>query len=218
MTGKDFIRKIFSPYIWINVLGMSLVIILVCLGTIWWMQGYTHHGEGVDVPNVKGILFDDAVYELRDLELDAIVIDSSYDKRLAPGIVIEQTPGPGARIKAGREVYLTINAKSEPTMPIPNVIDNCSYREAEAKFLALGFKMAPVQYVEGTKDWVLGVKCQGRSVRTGDRVPLSSPITLVIGNSEVEFDENETIVDDNWMNDEVVENGDITGDINGEVF
>ena len=201
MTGKEFIRKIFSPTIWTNLLGMSLLVSLFCIGLVWWMQSYTHHGEGVDVPNVKGILIDDATFELRELDLDAIVVDSSYDDRLAPGIVIDQTPGAGSRIKSGREVYLTINAKNEPTLPIPNIIDNCSYREAEAKLLALGFKLGKVEYIEGTKDWVLGVKCKGRSVFAGERVPINTPVTLVIGNSEMEFDENEMVIDDNWNND-----------------
>lgn len=201
MTGKEFIRKVFSPIIWINLLGMLLVITLVSLGAVMWMKDYTHHGEGIDVPNVKGKLISDAEFELREMQLDAIVIDSTYDKRLAAGIVIDQTPGSGSRVKEGREIYLTINAKSEPTLPIPNIIDNCSVREAEAKLQALGFKLGPIQYVEGTKDWVLGIRCKGRSVNTGDRVPINTPITLVVGNSEMEYDENEMVIDDNWNNE-----------------
>lgn len=207
MTGKEFIRKVFSPIIWINLLGMLLVITLVSLGAVMWMKDYTHHGEGIDVPNVKGKLISDAEFELREMQLDAIVIDSTYDKRLAAGIVIDQTPGSGSRVKEGREIYLTINAKSEPTLPIPNIIDNCSVREAEAKLQALGFKLGPIQYVEGTKDWVLGIRCKGRSVNTGDRVPINTPITLVVGNSEMEYDENEMVIDDNW-NNEAAENED----------
>ena len=201
MTGKEFIRKVFSPIIWINLLGMLLVITLVSLGAVMWMKDYTHQGVGIDVPIVKGKLISYAEFELREMQLDAIVIDSTYDKRLAAGIVIDQTPGSGSRVKEGREIYLTINAKSEPTLPIPNIIDNCSVREAEAKLQALGFKLGPIQYVEGTKDWVLGIRCKGRSVNTGDRVPINTPITLVVGNSEMEFDENEMVIDDNWNNE-----------------
>lgn len=210
MTGKEFIHKVFSPVVWINLLGMSLLLLLVSLGTIWWMKSYTHHGDGVDVPNVKGILYDDAQFELRQMDLDAIIIDSIYDKRLAPGIVVDQTPGAGSRVKSGREIYLTVNAKHEPTMPLPNIIDNCSVREAEAKLMALGFKIGAPIFVEGTKDWVLGVKVKGRSIQNGERVPISSPISLVVGNSEVEFDENEVVIDDNWNNedDEDGSNGD----------
>ncbi|MBQ0020290.1 MAG: PASTA domain-containing protein [Bacteroidales bacterium] len=207
MTGKEFLGKIFSPIIWLNLLAMVVVVGLISLLTVWWMNSYTRHGEGVEVPNVKGKLISDAEIELKELDLEGIVIDSSYNKRLAPGLIIDQTPGPGVHVKPGRQIYITINAKSEPTLPIPNIIDNCSMREAEAKLMALGFKVGPCQYIEGQKDWVFGVKCRGRNVAIGERVPLSVPITLVVGNSEVEVDENGNTYEENWFNE--TEEGDV---------
>ncbi len=200
MTGKEFARKVFSPIVGFNLLGMILLIVLVCLGTSWWMKSYTRHGEGIDVPDVRGLLVADASIELTKLELDCIVIDSSYDAKLAPGIVLEQTPGAGSRIKAGREIYVTINAKTEPTLPVPNIIDNCSLREAEAKLQSLGFKLGPCEYVEGQKDWVLGIKCKGRNVSIGERIPINSPVVLVVGNNQIEFDENEQSYGEEWVN------------------
>lgn len=220
MTRKEFAHKIFSPIVWFNLLGMVLVIGLVCIGTIWWMRDYTHHGEGITVPNIKGKLVSDVMTELTNLQLEGVVIDSTYDKRLAPGIVLEQTPRAGAYVKAGRQIYITINTKTEPTLLIPNIIDNCSVREAEAKLQALGFIVGPCQYIEGQKDWVLGVKCRGREVYTGDRVPLTAPITLVVGNSEIEVDENGIEYENDWIDDTEdgeISNGDfgaITSDTN----
>lgn len=213
MTGKEFVRKLFSPTIWINLLGMSLVCIVLLLLCIGWMKSYTNHGEGVDVPNIKGKPLSEVEFELRELELECTVVDSTYNRNLPPGTVIAQTPGPGAHIKVGRQIYLIVNAKTERTLPIPNLVDNCSVREAEAKLLALGFKIGPREYVEGTKDWVLGVKYRGRNVQAGERIALDTPLTLVVGNSEMEFDENEAVVDDNWTNP-----NDQTTEENGETF
>lgn len=187
--------------VWLNLLGMVMLVLVVCLGTLWWMESYTRHGEGIDVPNVKGKLMSDAQFELKEMELDAVVIDSVYNKKLAPGIVLDQTPGPGSRVKAGREIFLTVNAKTVPTLPLPNIINNCSAREAEAQLTALGLKIGPYEYVPGDKDWVLGVKCRGRNVYYGDRVPTETPITLVVGNNEIERNENEIVYDD-WSNPE----------------
>ena len=207
MTGKDFVRKIFSPIIWLNLLGMAALVGLVGFATVWWMKDYTRHGIGVTVPSLKGKLIRDAMIELTDLQLEGVVIDSTYSKKLAPGIVLDQTPGPGAHVKAGRQIYITINAKTEPTLPIPNIIENCSVREAEAKLQALGFRLGPCEYIEGQKDWVLGVKCRGRNIHAGERVPLTTPITLVVGNSEIEVDENGVEYENamgeeaSWMNE-----------------
>ena len=69
---------------------------------------------------------------------------------------------------------------------MPDIADNCSLREAEARLKALGFKLAPNEYIEGDKDWVLGVKCRGQNVAAGERVPIDAPVTLVVGNSEID--------------------------------
>ena len=68
------------------------------------------------------------------------------------------------------------------------MVDNSSYREAEAKLVAIGFKLDPPQQVEGEKDWVYGILCRGRRVSTGDRISIDSPLTLLIGNGHYSSD------------------------------
>jgi beta-lactam-binding protein with PASTA domain len=91
-------------------------------------------------------------------------------------------------VKQGHVVYVTVNSPSSPTFAIPDVVDNSSYREAEAKLMALGFKLQPPQYVSGEKDWVYGILCRGRKVSTGDYVSIESPLTLLIGSGTYELD------------------------------
>ena len=63
---------------------------------------------------------------------------------------------------------------------------------------SLGFKLGPIEYVDGDKDWVMAVKCQGKRVAAGDRVPIDCPIVLVVGNNAMEdgVDEEEGEYDD----------------------
>jgi len=86
------------------------------------------------------------------------------------------------KVKAGHIIYVTINSPSSPSFAIPDVIDNSSYREAEAKLQALGFKLLPPRRILGEKDWVYGIMSRGRRVSTGDRVSIDAPLTLLIGN------------------------------------
>ena len=196
MTGKELLNKFNAPIVWGNLLGMALVFVLVCLGATWCMNNYTNHGERIDVPDVTDLLFEDAQAQLEALGLTCVVVDSSFNKNLAPGIIVEQTPKPNAQVKGGREIGVTINVKTEPMLVLPNIILNCSQREAEAQLAALGFKGGPCMYVAGDKGNVLGVKCQGKNINNGDRVPVSSTITLVVGNSEMEYNENEVLYDE----------------------
>ena len=52
MSIKEFAAKIKAPILWGNLLAMLVVIVLLCIGVMWWLNSYTHHGEGIEVPNL----------------------------------------------------------------------------------------------------------------------------------------------------------------------
>ncbi len=186
MSLKDTLRKFTSPVVYWNLIALAVAALLAMAGLWFWMARFTHHGVEVEVPNVKGKLVADAEYELGLAQLTPVRTDSAYNRNLPPGTVLEQIPASGAHVKEGREIYLTINSSQTPTLTMPDIADNCSLREAEARLKALGFKLGPNEYIEGDKDWVLGVKCRGRNVVAGERVPIDAPVTLVVGNSEID--------------------------------
>lgn len=191
MSLENFKKKLFSPYVYWNLIAMVLVGIALFVGLWVWMISYTKHGEIVDVPEVKGMMINDAEYALEELELVAVVVDSAYVRKQPAGIVLEQKPAPGSRVKSGREIYLTINQKQTPMNTIPDIAGNCSRREAEARLRALGFKIGPMEFVPGDPDWVIALKVNGREVYTGERVPSDAPVTLVIGNTDYGSGEDE---------------------------
>lgn len=177
------LKKIFSPMVWGNLLGMLVFVILVVVGMWYGARVYTLHGQVIKVPDVTRIQQEDAALLLRQNELVAVMADSGYNRNLAVGSVLAQHPKAGVEVKAGRKVYLTINSSSAPTLILPNIADNCDVYEAEVRLRSLGFKLAPKEYAEGDKDWVISVKCRGREVHAGDRIPAEAPVVLVVGNS-----------------------------------
>ena len=192
MKAKDFFGKFASPFLWGNLLAMVLVIIALLFGVNYAMDIYTHHGEGIKVPKIEGMLYGNARSTVEADGLNIMVSDSGYNKKMPADCVLAQNPGPGTMVKSGHTVYVTVNSPSSPSFAIPDVVDNCSFREAEAKLMAIGFKLQPPQYVSGEKDWVYGILCKGRRVSTGDHVSIDTPLTLMIGSgtydSEVELD------------------------------
>ena len=144
MSLEEFKNKLFGRYVWWNLLAMLLVGLALCVGLWVWMVQYTMHGESVDVPEVKGMMISDAEYALEKLDLVTVVVDSAYVRNQPAGIVLEQKPAPGSKVKSGREIYLTINQKQTPMNTIPDIAGNCSRREAEARLKALGFKIGPM--------------------------------------------------------------------------
>ncbi len=189
MEAKEFFGKFSSGFLWGNLLAMALVVVALAFGVKYWLDVYTRHGEGIEVPKIEGMVYQNARTMLAERELYVVVTDSGYNKKLAAGCILAQNPGPGMKVKAGHTIYVTVNSPSSPTFAIPDVVDNSSYREAEARLIAIGFKLDPPQHVEGEKDWVYGILCRGRRVSTGDRVSIDTPLTLLIGNGHYGSDE-----------------------------
>ena len=208
MNIKESLRKVFDRFVVINLSAMLAVVILLCIGVAFGLDLYTHHGENIAVPNLKGVDVDKAERQLYLLGLDMVVNDSGYNKQMAADCILLQTPGPGQRVKKGHIIYVTVNSPSSPSFAIPDIIDNCSVREAEARLTAMGFRLNPHKMVDGEKDWVYGIQFRGRNLVAGDGVPRESELTLVIGNGMAGEDMEEPNQDDEGLGDDFVDDVD----------
>lgn len=215
ITLKEFFSFKQNRFFWLNVIAMIVVVIGVCWGTLLWLDHYTHHGEAYVVPNVKNKSLEEARLALHNQKLEGLVVDSSYVKGLPDGMVLDQNPAGGARVKEGRTIYLTVTTSKVPLVKLPDLIDNSSLRQAEAKLKAMGFRLTEPEYVSGEQDWIYGIKYRGRSLMSGDKVPHEAMLTLCVGNtairdslamdstqvmiSEGASDNSEAEVDDSWF-------------------
>lgn len=181
MKSKEFFGKFLDRRLWGNLVAMAVVVAALCLGVKYGLDVYTHHGEEIPVPDVRGMGFNEAKALIEGNGLRVEVGDTGYNKRMPADCVLLQNPAGGARVKSGRLVYLTVNSESTPTLTIPDIADNSSVREAEARLKAMGFRLTPPEEVTGEKDWVYGIKARGRRVALGDRVPIDVPLTLMVG-------------------------------------
>lgn len=181
MTIKEFFSFRQNKYFWVNIIAMVVAIIVVLFGVLKGLDIYTHHGDAVVVPNVKGMGVAEAEKMFRNRGLNCVVSDSNYVKTMPAGCILDYNPAAGHKVKEGRIIYLTINSLNIPLQSVPDVADNSSLRQAEARLLAVGFKLAEIQYVPGEKDWVYGVKYKDRQLTTGEKVPVGASLTLMVG-------------------------------------
>lgn len=181
MTFKEFFSFRSNRFFWGNLLIMMLLLIGVVLGTLKGIDIYTRHGEAVAVPPIKGMGVAEAMKMLRNSGLIGLVADSTYRSEERAGCVLECNPTAGRRVKQGRTVYLTVNANSTPLQEVPDVADNSSLRQARARLLAAGFILEENDSIPGERDWVYGVKYQGRVLNTGEKVPMGATLTLMVG-------------------------------------
>ncbi len=191
MKSKDFFRKFLDKYLWGNLLAMAVVVVALFLGLKYGLDRYTHHGEEIPVPDVRGMGFASAKALLEGDGLRVEVGDTGYNKRMPADCVLLQNPAGGAKVKSGHMIYVTVNSKSTPTLTIPDIVDNSSVREAEARLRAMGFRMLDPKPVAGEKDWVYGITAGGRRVSMGDRVPIDVPLQLQVGSGMYDDDNME---------------------------
>ncbi|MEY8707174.1 PASTA domain-containing protein [Bacteroides faecichinchillae] len=196
MTIKEFFSFKTNKCFWLNIVGMVVAVILLLFGVMKWLDTYTRHGEAVVVPDVKGMTVEEASKMFRNNGLVCVVSDSTYVKDKPAGIILELNPGVGQKVKEGRIIYLTINTLNIPLRVVPNVADNSSLRQAQAKVLASGFKLNEPEMMSGEKDWVYGVKYKGRLLSAGEEIPLGASLTLMVGNGTEDILEDDSLESD----------------------
>lgn len=209
---KDFFSFKKNRAFWLNLIAMPVVVIAVIFGVLHWLDDYTHHGQSIIVPNVKGLPLKQAEAEFTKKSLKTVVVDSNFVKGMPAGAVLEQKPSSGAKVKTGRTIYLTINTAEMPKVAIPDIIDNSSYRQAEARLRALGFKLTAPEIISGEKDWVYAVKYLEKELTNGEKIPREAVLTLIIGDDEMKADSLNTdsliigtskgtdpVIDDSWF-------------------
>ena len=195
MKQSEFFGKFKSWYLWGNLLAMFMVVLAVGIGVRYGLDVYTHHGESIEIPNVKHRQFADAEQILKNAGLKIEVVDTGYVKSLPANCILEQSPAPGEKVKSGHVITVTINASHSPTITLPDVIDNSSLREAMAKLSAMGFKLGMPQYIAGEKDWVYGILVKGRHVVAGDRISVEETLIIQVGNGLRDGDDSVDYID-----------------------
>lgn len=169
-----------------NVIIRNLLLVILfsaglAFGISKWLNTYTRHGESVEIPDVKSMKPEVAQSFFDALELTYQVIDSSYNKKLTPGTIIQTLPPAGSRVKKGRTVYFRLNASSAGTTVIPDVRD-VSYRQATAMLRTLGFERIETRQVKGYfRDLVVGVEYRGQELQINEPVPVNAVLTLLVG-------------------------------------
>lgn len=212
---KDFFSFRKNRFFWINIISMIVVVFAAVWGTLGWLDSYTRHGKAHLVPDVKNKNVEEAMKIISEETMKSVIIDSNYVKGVPAGMVLEQMPAAGARVKEGRTVYLTITTTSVPLVSLPDIIDNSSMRQAEAKLKSMGFKLTEPELVPGEQDWIYGIKYRGKELKSGDKVPNEALLTLCVGNTHlrdslamdstfIEIDpanpnDEEVKIDDSWF-------------------
>lgn len=166
-----------------NLIAAICTVITILLIAFFSLRFYTKHGEGLNVPALKGLSIAQAVSKLEELGL-RYEVDSVYIMDKPPGIVTDQDPEANTFVKDNRTIYLTINTNQAPNVKFPE-IEFKTLREAVSIIESYGLKLGDTIYKpDVSRDVVLEATFGGQSIRFGEVIPKGSRINFVLGNGE----------------------------------
>lgn len=122
-------------------LGLLTIVALILLETAI-MPFYVRHGKNKEMIDVTSIDVKSAMIMLRTSGFKVTVTDTIYTSSVAPNIVLDQHPKPGAIVKKKRTVRLKIS-QSEKMVKVPYIIGQ-SERSAELLLNKIGLKIGAV--------------------------------------------------------------------------
>jgi beta-lactam-binding protein with PASTA domain len=170
----------------ISIVLFLVVLIAAIYFVLGYLNNYTMHGESVSVPDIKGMLYDEAVVKLEEGEFRYELVDSIFDRTKKPGEVIIQIPSPNSQVKVGRKIYITINARSKKTIKLflDNILSGSStVRGAMDNLGSYDVIVDSIVYVDYQyNDIVLGIlDYKGKSLKSEDVVFAGSRLILKVG-------------------------------------
>ncbi len=178
---KFLVSKTFFKQIALAVVAVVVLCFLILLG----LKSYTNHGDFETVPDLKGKSISVAEIELKENNLVMQIQDSAnFNPNYPKFSVIEQEPIAGSQVKENRKIYLTLNPSGYRKIEVPNLRER-TYRQAKPNLEALEFKIGKITYEDNIgKDLVLKMSHKGKTLKSGDKLPKTSVIDLVLGNGK----------------------------------
>lgn len=173
----------------LSIVVATLIFLTIGISYFYiYLPSSTNHGESITVPDIQGMNITELEKFLLDRNLRYAINDSSYSPDYAPLTVLKQYPAPGVKVKENRNILITINRITPPSVPLPNLIDG-SLINAEAVMRGSELKRGRIQLVRGPfLNLVKEMHYKGRKIEPGTRVPKGSVIDLVVedgGSNEI---------------------------------
>ena len=143
----------------------------------------TRHGEVYTVPDFSAMSIEEAKQAAAPAKLRLEIFDSLYVVGMPGGVVLDQLPKAGARVKSERRVLLTINSHNQRKAQIPYVA-GYSLRQAKNILMTAGFEIERLEYVEDmAMNNVLAQYYKGQQIVQGSQLEaeIGSGIVLQVG-------------------------------------
>lgn len=178
--GKFLTSRAFFKHLSLAV----VIIVLLVFGALKGLKHYTMHGISYPVPNLTGLTLDEAVESALANKLKIDIIDSVFNKKFAPGTVVDQQPVANSNVKENRTIFLTINSMEPEKIVLPKLTD-ISFRQAQVLIENLGLFIENIVYQPSEyNDLVLEILQDSVEIFEGAKIIKGTNIDIVVGRNK----------------------------------
>ncbi len=173
-------RFLKDKWFYISLIIMVLMVVGAFEYTFGFLDKFTRHGDEFLVPDMIGMNYDEMVEQYQD-DFTFILLDSVYIKNFPEGAVYQQNPGKGAKVKKGRNLYITRTSIAPEVVEMPN-LRNLSLRQAIVRLNLIGLRVDKLEFVDYfARNAVVDQKIKNDVIEPKEEVIKGTPITLVVG-------------------------------------
>ena len=141
----------------------------------------TNHGEAITVPDLKKKSVEGLEDFLDSRDLRYEVSDCTFVANMAPLTILAQYPLPGAKVKEGRKIYVTVVSRTAPLIKMPKLTD-MTHKSAQMLLKSMGLAEGNISYVpDMAQNAVLRQMYNGRVIEPGQPIAKGSKIDLELG-------------------------------------
>ncbi|MBP5689447.1 MAG: PASTA domain-containing protein [Bacteroidales bacterium] len=172
-----------KKYFWVlkNLFFLIIAIPGLIFGFALFLRLVTQHGREVTVPDMRYMSVADASKIADDADLELVVIDSIYNKRLPRGYVDVQFPAPGKQVKHDRKIRVIINARSPRTVSMPD-LKGMSLRQAMNELASKHLEVGQLIYRQDmATNNVLDQRIGNSAAVPGRKIECGTAVDLVLG-------------------------------------
>lgn len=165
----------------IFIAGILLFVLLWSLFA--WMNSFTRHDEFVDVPDFSNLQSSQLEVFTADKDIRYTIVDSLWDPQKPKGIVLNQDPAAGTKVKAGRMIYLYTTAVVPPMIAMPKLED---LSQRQAQYICEGYGLKPVfkEVDDPHRGAVVSQLYNGKRIEPGTPIEKGQSIVLHVGKGE----------------------------------
>lgn len=180
---EQFKKRPLIMHILLMLISGIALLIIVNIG----LKVGTRHGNTIIVPDLRGMLIDDAIVVTEDNDLNIIVRDSIFDVDLPGGTVVDQLPRTSdvrdVTVKPDRKIYVTINAYKRRMVDVPYVAKQ-TLRQALNQLERSGLSVSKLVFEPDltSTDYVLRQEINGNEITPSKKlqVQVGTGVTLYV--------------------------------------